>query len=173
MNALSEQEVTATDLAALIAGIHRTTRRRIRRDLALEPLTGAQVELLRLAAESPNIGVSAAARELHLAGNSVSTLVNQLVTGGYLVRRPGKADRRVALLGVTEAGRERLDLWADQRARLIAEELRRLAPAELAALESALPALRTLAAGLARQQTAHTEQAAQTTQAAQPVEVGP
>jgi DNA-binding MarR family transcriptional regulator len=153
VSAQSDHEATAKEFVTLLAAIHRSTRRSIRRNLALEPLTGAQGELLRLALASPEIRVSAAARELHLAGNSVSTLVRQLVSCGYLERRPGRADRRVALLAVTEAGRERLELWANHRALLVAGQLARLAPGDLAALEAALPALRSLAAGLTRPPT--------------------
>jgi DNA-binding MarR family transcriptional regulator len=138
----------AADLAAALSGIHRATRRRIRRDLGLEPLSGAQVELLRSVVQSPGIGVSAAARELNLAGNSVSTLVNQLVANGYLHRDASAADRRAAVLTATDAGRERLAAWADERVRLLAAELERLDPQQTAALAAALPALRALAANL-------------------------
>jgi DNA-binding MarR family transcriptional regulator len=139
----------AQELAAALSGIHRATRRRIRRDLGLEPLSGAQIELLRSVVQSPGIGVSAAARELNLAGNSVSTLVNQLVANGYLHRDASTADRRAAVLTATDAGRDRLARWADERVRLLAGELERLDPDELIALKAALPALRHLAAGLA------------------------
>lgn len=139
----------AQELAAALSGIHRGTRRRIRRGLGLEPLSGAQIELLRSVVQSPGIGVSAAARELNLAGNSVSTLVNQLVANGYLHRDSSTADRRAAVLTATDAGRERLARWADERVRLLADELERLDSDELVALKAALPALRHLAAGLA------------------------
>ena len=138
----------AQELAVALSGVHRATRRRIRRDLGLEPLSGAQIELLRLVDRSPGIGVSAAARELNLAGNSVSTLVNQLASGGYLVREVDRSDRRAARLTVTAAGTERLERWADQRTALFTEQLALLGAADRAALESALPALRRLAAGL-------------------------
>ena len=88
-----ERRTLAQELSDAVAGIRRATRRRVRRQLGLEPLSGAQVELLRLVARSPGIGVSAAARELSLAGNSVSTLVNQLVTRGYLQREPSATDQ--------------------------------------------------------------------------------
>src|SRR5436305_2700246 len=89
-----ERGALAQELSDALAGIRRTTRRCVRRQLGLEPLSDAQMELLRLVAKSPGIGVSAVARELSLAGNSVSTLVNQLVTKGYLRREPSATDRR-------------------------------------------------------------------------------
>jgi DNA-binding MarR family transcriptional regulator len=138
----------ALELGSALSGVHRATRRRVRGELGLEPLSGAQVELLRLVSQSPGIGVSAAARELNLAGNSVSTLVNQLVAKNYLRREPSPSDRRAAVLSATDAGRDRLSRWADQRTRLFAEQLDHLAAAELDALRAAVPALRRLAAGL-------------------------
>ena len=138
----------ALELGGALSGVHRATRRRVRGELGLAPLSGAQVELLRLVAQSPGIGVSAAARELNLAGNSVSTLVNQLVAKDYLRREPSPSDRRAAVLDATAAGRERLTRWADERTRLFAEQLAQLVPEELDALRAAVPALRRLAAGL-------------------------
>jgi DNA-binding MarR family transcriptional regulator len=79
----------------------------------------------------------------------VSTLVNQLVANGYLHRDSSASDRRAAVLTATDAGRERLARWADERVRLIAEELARLDPDELTTLKATLPALRHLAVGLA------------------------
>ena len=147
-----ERRALAQELSDALVGIRRATRRRVRRKLGLEPLSGAQVELLRLVARTPGIGVSAAARELSLAGNSVSTLVNQLVAKDYLRREPSAADRRAAILTATDAGTERLARFADERLRLLTAELDRLDPADLAALRAALPALRQIATGLSEPQ---------------------
>lgn len=147
-----ELRALAQELGGTLAGIHRATRRRVRRRLGLEPLSGAQVELLRLVAASPGIGVSAAARELSLAGNSVSTLVNQLVAKGYLRREPSAFDRRAAVLTATDAGGERLARWADERVRLLAAELAGLGSDELAALRAALPTLHRITTALSAPQ---------------------
>lgn len=135
----------ADELSACLSALHRTVRRRVRSRLALEPLAGAQGELLRLVVERPGISVSAAARELRLAGNSVSTQVQALVRLGYLSRETSPADRRGAVLSATPAGRERLARWADERAELFERQLDRLPPQDVAALAAALPALRALA----------------------------
>jgi len=135
----------ADELSACLSGLHRTVRRRVRSRLALEPLAGAQGELLRLVVERPGISVSAAARELRLAGNSVSTQVQQLVRLGYLSRETSPTDRRGAVLRATDAGQERLSRWADERAELFERQLNRLSPQDVAALAAALPALRALA----------------------------
>ncbi|MBR7835483.1 MarR family transcriptional regulator [Actinospica durhamensis] len=139
----------AGDLASSLAGLHRTVRRRVRSRLHVEPLAGAQGELLRLVVEQPGISVTAAARELHLAGNSVSTQVQHLMKLEYLDRETSPTDRRGAVLRATEAGRARLERWADERAELFDRQLGKLSPRDVAALEAALPALRALTEAIA------------------------
>ncbi|WP_055587902.1 MarR family winged helix-turn-helix transcriptional regulator [Streptacidiphilus griseoplanus] len=144
---MSPTDPTA-ELAGLLAGIQRLVRRRLRHGLPGTRLRGAQVELLRLVQDSPGLRVSAAARELRLADNSVSTLVNQLVAAGLLVRETDPADRRAALLHATPAADARLRAWEDRRTALVGEQLARLSDDDRAALAAALPALRRIAEGL-------------------------
>ncbi|MEY9946094.1 MarR family winged helix-turn-helix transcriptional regulator [Kitasatospora sp. GAS1066B] len=138
----------ADEFSTLLAGISRLVRRRLRQELTMPRLRGAQVELLRLVAANPGMRVSAAAKELCLAGNSVSTLVNQLVAEGLLCREVDPADRRAALLLVTPEAAERLDAWTVKRKALVGELLADLPVGDREALSGALPALRRLAAGL-------------------------
>ncbi|MDX3854712.1 MarR family winged helix-turn-helix transcriptional regulator [Streptomyces sp. AK02-01A] len=135
-------------LAGVLAGVQRTIRRRLRDGLTTPPLRGAQVELLRLVTARPGIRVSAAAKELYLAGNSVSTLVNQLSRAGYLRRETDPDDRRSALLLPTPAAESRLRAWETRRSALMREQVERLTDEERAALAAALPALRRLAQNL-------------------------
>jgi DNA-binding MarR family transcriptional regulator len=133
------------ELADTLVGVQRLLRRRLRAGLTVPRLRGAEVELLRLVESRPGIGVSDAAKELHLAGNSVSTLVNQLVRDGYLVRERDPADRRAARLLLTGAAEARLRDWQRRRAVLVGRHLDRLDAADREALRAALPALRALA----------------------------
>ncbi|MGC4987196.1 MarR family winged helix-turn-helix transcriptional regulator [Streptomyces sp. DT193] len=128
--------------------MQRLIRRRLRRGTAGPSLRGAEADLLRLVVDRPGIGVSEAAKELYLAGNSVSTLVNRLVADGYLVRETDPADRRAARLLSTPAADARLRDWRQRRAVLVRGQVARLDAADRAALEAALPALRKLAANL-------------------------
>ncbi|MEU8965370.1 MarR family transcriptional regulator [Streptomyces sp. NPDC048491] len=134
--------------ADVLAAVQRLVRRRLRRGLSAPRLRGAHIELLGLVAARPGIGVSAAAKELYLAGNSVSTLVNQLVKGGYLSRETDPGDRRSARLHATPAALDRLHDWQRRRAALVREQVARLDPADRAALAAAMPALRRLAENL-------------------------
>ncbi|MDH6126449.1 DNA-binding MarR family transcriptional regulator [Kitasatospora sp. GP82] len=138
----------AGELTEQLVGLQRVLRRRLRRGLSAPPLRGAQVELLRLVAAQPGIRVSAAARELYLAGNSVSTLVNQLVRAGLLRRQPDPLDGRAALLDVTPAATDRLRAWDVRRNELVRERVADLSEEDRTALTAALPALRRLAESL-------------------------
>ncbi|MFD5266521.1 MarR family winged helix-turn-helix transcriptional regulator [Streptomyces sp. NPDC058335] len=143
-----DQETFPEDLADALVGVQRLLRRRLRAGLTVPRLRGAEVELLRLVEARPGIGVSDAAKELHLAGNSVSTLVNHLVKDGYLVRETDPADRRAVRLLLTGAAEDRLGDWKRRRAELVGRHLARLDPADREALRAALPALRALAVHL-------------------------
>jgi DNA-binding MarR family transcriptional regulator len=96
----------------------------------------------------PGIGVSAAARELHLAGNSVSTLVNQLVATRLLDRRTDPEDRRAVNLTITPEAADRLRDWDARRSELVAQQIAGLTGPDRAALADAVPVLRRLAEGL-------------------------
>jgi len=130
------------------AALRRLVRRRWRAQSGEPQLRGAQTELLRLVEDRPGVGVAAAARALQLAPNTVSTLVNQLLDAGLLARRTSPGDRRAVELHLTAAGEKRLAAWRHARSELIASGMARLSPADVAALERALPALRNLIATL-------------------------
>ncbi|MGW1256517.1 MarR family winged helix-turn-helix transcriptional regulator [Streptomyces sp. NPDC002513] len=143
-----ESEKFAEDLAAALVAVQRLIRRRLRTGAAAPRLRGAEVELLRLVVARPGIGVSDAAKELYLAGNSVSTLVNQLARDGYLIRETDPADRRAARLLPTEAAEARLRDWRERRTALVRRQVARLDDEDRTALQAALPALRKLAENL-------------------------
>jgi DNA-binding MarR family transcriptional regulator len=136
--------VLAEQLMRAVVGLRRVVRRGVRFTLPDPPLRGAQIELLRVVEEKPGIGVAAAAGELHLAGNSVSTLVNQLIDAGMLRREIDPLDRRAARLQLTEAARCRLENWRRARTGLVAGALSELPEADSTAITSALPALEKL-----------------------------
>ena len=139
-----EPETFPDELIDALIGVQRLVRRRLRPQIAPQ-LRGAEVELLRLLVTRPGIGISDAAKELYLAGNSVSTLVNQLSRQGYLVRETDPADRRAARLMPTPAAEARLAEWRKRRGELVRGGLSRLDDTDREALHTAIPALRRLA----------------------------
>jgi DNA-binding MarR family transcriptional regulator len=140
----SLEEALAAELGAAWGGVRRRLRRGTRAVVGGEPLRGAQIELLRVVEIQPGVGVGEAAATLHLAPNTVSTLVGELVALGLLARRPDPDDRRAARLELTEAAHERLRRYRDERDRLLAAALAELDADDLAALRASLPALERL-----------------------------
>lgn len=137
-----DETTLAENLLAAMAGLRRRIRRRVATEAGVErPLRGAQTELLRAVEKEPGIGVAAAARSLHLAGNSVSTLVNQLVDDGMLHRHVDPADRRAVRLELTDAASARLELWRRTRTEYVAGRLATLSDVDQKAIAEALPAL--------------------------------
>lgn len=136
------------ELMTTMAAMRRQVRRTLRPKGIGPQLRGAQMELLRVVHVSPGIGVAAAARELHLAANSVSTLVNQLADNGMLVREPDPADRRAVRLYPADIAVRRMQEWRAARAELVGDGIAALDPADRRAIAAALPALRILLAHL-------------------------
>jgi DNA-binding MarR family transcriptional regulator len=78
----------------------------------------------------------------------VSTLVNQLIDIGMLVRQTAPDDRRAARLWLTDTATQRLATFRQVRIDLVADGVARLSRADRQALTEALPALRALLAVL-------------------------
>jgi DNA-binding MarR family transcriptional regulator len=143
-----ESAVLGDELMATVAALRRLVRRRLRRVMPGPPLRGAQLELLAVIEQRPGIGIAPAAHVLHLAANSVSTLVDQLIDLGMLVRDIDPDDRRAARLWLTESATQRLAAGRQARMELMAGVMAGLSVAEREALAQALPALRALIAAL-------------------------
>ena len=134
----------AEELLACIAVIRRRSVY-VARDNSTDPhLTTAQIELLRLVDAQPGLTVTAAASELHLAPNTVSTLVGQLSRMGLLDRRYDAGDRRVIHLDVTEASRRRLTGWRRRRLNAVAKAMNSLHEEDRERIAYALMALSEL-----------------------------
>ena len=104
-------------------------------------LSVAQLEFLSCLAENPGARPGQLARLLRLAPSSVATLVHGLARDGLIERIGGVADRRTAVLSLTEAGATVLASWQQVNAAIVTLAVSRMEPASRAALEQALPAL--------------------------------
>jgi len=134
----------ASDLLTVVGPLQRLLRRRVREDWPLEPLPTAQIDMLRAVKSRPGLTVGEAAFELRIAPNTASTLVNQLVAAGLIVRRQDEVDRRSIRLALTPAAEARISAWHDRRHELLHQALDRLNGDERAAIAAAMPALRRL-----------------------------
>jgi DNA-binding MarR family transcriptional regulator len=136
----------ASRLMSALGAVGRVARRAVRNAAPADPLPPARSELLRLAARRPGIGVAEAAAELHLAPNSVSTMVGKLAEAGLLNRGRGANDGRAVRLTVTDAGAARIAQWRDIRSDMASRALALLTADDQAAISAAVPALAKLAA---------------------------
>jgi DNA-binding MarR family transcriptional regulator len=101
-------------------------------------------EFLRLVGRHPGISVKAAAAEMGLAANSVSTVVSALVRAELLVRTPDPADRRVMRLHLTADAQRVADTARRHRHELLSAAFDRLDSAERADLARGLAVLAKL-----------------------------
>jgi DNA-binding MarR family transcriptional regulator len=143
-----EQTVLAEDLMMTMAALRRLIRRRVPTKEGGPPLRDAHVELLQVIKKQPGIGIASAGRALHLAANSVSTLVNQLIDIGMLERQTAPDDRRAARLWLTDKAKQQLEAFRQVRVDLVANGVAGLSGTDRQALTEALPALRALLAAL-------------------------
>lgn len=128
-------------LADLVTRLRRTLRSSVRADVAWEQLPMAQVELLQRLVDTPGLRVSELAVRHRLAPNTVSTLVQQMVEAGLVVREPDPSDRRAVTVAPTERGREQLAVWAKANRDRLDSALGTLSERDRAAIVRALPAL--------------------------------
>src|SRR5689334_11107236 len=97
----------------VFGAVGRVLRRAVRRAAPVDRLSLAQVEVLRAVEANPGIGTRAAAEQLQLVPNTVSTIIGELVTAGLLTRVRHQEDRRVARLNLTTQGEEHLAAWGE------------------------------------------------------------
>lgn len=80
----------------------------------------------------------------HVRPPSASKIVAALEAEGLVTRRTSPVDRRCTHIVATDAGRDHIDQARAAGRSWIAEQLGALAPADVAAIERALPALERL-----------------------------
>ncbi|WP_328601860.1 MFS transporter [Nocardia terrae] len=133
-------------LAEAIACLRRAMRRAARATDPANTLSVAQLELLSCVSEHPGIRPGQLARQLRLAPNSVTTLVNGLVGQDMIVRGSGEAgeDRRAVTLTLTAAGHEAVRSWQATNTDILRAALADLHPGWQHLLGAAMPALEEL-----------------------------
>ena len=104
-------------------------------------VTMSQAKVLYLVQAEPDLRMSALARRLGVSLPSISGVVDRLVDQGLLTRRDDPSDRRQALIRITEAGTDQLELFRELNARQVRILLARLDAADLAVVGRALDVL--------------------------------
>lgn len=140
----------AWEFTDVITRLRRVLRTSIRSDFPWETLPMAQIEILQRLSEEPNLRVSDLAARHRLATNTISTLIQQMVTAGLVSREADSEDRRAVTVALTVDGQRALHSWlAGHEARFEAS-LNRLSSADRRRIAAAMPALARLVDELER-----------------------
>jgi len=132
------------ELADAVARLRRAMRRAARSADPDNALSVAQLELLSAVAENPGARPSQIARFLHLAPNSVTTLVNGLSALDLITRSSNTDDRRTVRLTLTPTGEEAVLRWQTTNAGILRTAYDDLHPGWQHLITAALPAVREL-----------------------------
>lgn len=135
-------------LAELVSRLRRALRFSVRSEFAWERLPMAQVELLHRLTEEPGLRVSDLAERHRLATNTVSNLIQQMVTTGLVQRQPDPKDRRAVVLIATALGRDSLHGWMAANTRRLGAALAAVSAEDRAAILATMPALTRLVEAL-------------------------
>ena len=132
------------ELADAVARLRRAMRRAARSTDPDNALSVAQLEVLSAVSETPGARPGQIARHLHLAPNSVTTLVNGLAALDLITRSSNPDDRRTVQLTLTKSGEEAVGRWRTTNAGILRTAYTDLHPGWQHLIAAALPAIREL-----------------------------
>ncbi len=118
--------------------------RELRKETEQLGVTARQATLLWLVKRSPGLSLAELAGEEGITPPALSGHVDRLEAAGLLERVRSTEDRRRVGLRLTEDGERLMRRIRARRTTWLADHLRALEPAELEAVEAAIPALRRL-----------------------------
>lgn len=130
---------TATRLRAVVMRLSRRLRQR-----AGAQLTSSQMSAMGTLDRRGPLALRDLAAAEQIAPSTLTRIVATLEDEGLLDRRPDPTDRRVALVGLTPAGRALLAVARRRSSEHLATRIEALRAEEQAALVAALPVLERL-----------------------------
>ena len=133
-------EDATRELLAVLPLLNRIVATEVRRE-AGEETTMPQFRVLAHLVDSP-LTLSALAKRRRVSLQSASELVQALVERGWIARTPDPTDRRQHLLQLTDSGSAHYQRTQEMTIRQLAPLLAQLSAAEMAAVRTAIPALR-------------------------------
>jgi DNA-binding MarR family transcriptional regulator len=116
-------------------------------------LTPSQTAALATIDREGPLTLGQLAHHEQLAPPTITKIVAQLESAGYVIRRVGATDRRVSQVEISPSGRRQLDANRSRRTAWLAGRARDLEPDELDRLAAALPVLEKLAARVPEPET--------------------
>lgn len=144
---MPESTPVSVDIGALseiVARLRRALRTAVRSDIPWESLPMAQVEILQRLADEPDLRVRDLAERHRLAPNTISTLIQHMVTAGLVTRETDPEDRRAVTVALTPDGASALDRWSAANARRLDLALQMLPERDRRRIAGAIPAFARL-----------------------------
>ncbi|MFI9076791.1 MarR family winged helix-turn-helix transcriptional regulator [Streptomyces sioyaensis] len=138
---------TATEFGRLLGPLRRAVLR-TRRLEGLPDLPEAQIELLRVLADSGPLAPSEAAARLNAAPSTISNLVRTMTAAGLVQRTPSATNLRTVQLTASPRALVMLERYDRISTAALRHALDNLGPESRQAIDQALPALAALLAGL-------------------------
>ena len=141
---ISDVTVDPQQVASDLRPVLLRLARELRRETEQLGVTARQATLLWLVKRSPGLSLAELAAEEGITPPALSGHVDRLEAAGLLERVRSTEDRRRVGLRLTEDGDRLMRRIRARRTTWLADHLRALEPAELEAVEAAIPALRRL-----------------------------
>ena len=141
---ISEVTVDSQQVASDLRPVLLRLSRELRKETEQLGVTARQATLLWLVKRSPGLSLAELAGEEGITPPALSGHVDRLEAAGLLERVRSTEDRRRVGLRLTEDGERLMRRIRARRTTWLADHLRALEPAELEAVEAAIPALRRL-----------------------------
>ena len=133
-------EAVAADLRPVLLRLARE----LRKETEQLGITARQATFLWLVKRSPGLSLAELAAEEGISRPAMSGHVDRLERAGLIERERSSDDRRRVGLRLTEDGERLMRRVRARRTTWLADRLRTLEPAELEAVEGAIPALMRL-----------------------------
>jgi DNA-binding MarR family transcriptional regulator len=108
-------------------------------------LTPTRITALAVMRSAGPMRMGNLASRLGVQVSTMSRIVDVLVASGWAERRPDEADHRACVIGITDSGADVISSVRRSHTTRLADYISRLDPADLAALQAALPVLEELA----------------------------
>lgn len=146
---MSHPAPTSSDLTSLAAAVRTEVARlayHLRTPATRSGITPTRLAALAAVARHPGgLRQGDLAELMNISAPSMTRLVEIMGEAGWLVRERDPDDGRAVLLVLTPVGEKTLDTLRQETTSVLSSELADLTPDERAALEAAVPVLRTLA----------------------------
>lgn len=141
---ISEVTVSHEQVASELRPVLLRLARELRKETEQLGITARQATLLWLVKRSPGLSLAELASEEGISPPALSGNVDRLERAGLIERVRSSEDRRRVGLRLTEEGARLLRSIRARRTTWLAGRLRVLEPEELAAIDTAIPALMRL-----------------------------